>query len=156
MSSVTYPLGHLLMMDIFYGAAGRKEPYLISVESRTGHIVTARLPAKTTNVLSTTIQDLLISTSPRVIQSSLYAPTARRTFLHVKTFFHAAHRHGVSRQASFIRFLKYNSHYQRATKFSLGWTLPRSLHQHLIVDVVQSMNDTVNVKSAPSVVVEDS
>ena len=28
----------------------------------------------------------------------------------------------------------------RATKFSLGWTLPRSLHQHLIVDVVQSMN----------------
>ena len=35
----------------------------------------------------------------------------------------------------------------RATKFSLGWTLPRSLHQHLIVDVA-SIN--VNVNSAPS------
>ena len=42
-SSVTYPLGHLLIF-FFYGASGRKEPYLISVESRTGHIVTARLP----------------------------------------------------------------------------------------------------------------
>ena len=56
-SSVTYPLGHPLMMDIFfiYGATGRKEPYLIAVESRTGHIVTARLPVKTTNKFSTII-----------------------------------------------------------------------------------------------------
>ena len=38
----------------------------------------------------------------------------------------------------------------RATKVNLGWTLLRSLHQHLIVDVVQSMNDTVNANSAPS------
>ena len=38
----------------------------------------------------------------------------------------------------------------RATKFSLGWTLPRSLHQHLIVNVVKSMNDTVNFNRALS------
>ena len=38
-SSVTYPLGHILMMNIFffYGAAVRKEPYLISGESRIDH-----------------------------------------------------------------------------------------------------------------------
>ena len=49
------------MMDtfFFYGATGRKEPYLISKEFRTGHIVTTRLPAKTTNELSTTIQDVV-------------------------------------------------------------------------------------------------
>ena len=60
-SSVTYSPGHLLMMDIFfsYGAAGRKEPYLISVESPRGHIVNARLSAKITNELATTIEDII-------------------------------------------------------------------------------------------------
>lgn len=48
------------MMDsiFFDGAAGRKEPYLILVESRTEHIVTARLPAKTINEPSATIEDI--------------------------------------------------------------------------------------------------
>ena len=156
-SSVTYPLGHLLMMDIFffYGAAGRKEPYLISVESRTGHIVTARLPAKTTNELSTTIQDVVNFYKSKGHTVKLIRTDREANLLACEDFLSSI---GVSMQRTgtgchvkqaerAIRTIKDKC---RATKFSLGWTLPRSLHQHLIVDVVQSMNDTVNVNSAPS------
>ena len=38
----------------------------------------------------------------------------------------------------------------RATKSSLGFNLPQSLHQYLVMDVVGAMNDCVNSNCTPS------
>ena len=97
------------------------------------------LPAKTTNKFSTIIQDIVnfykskghIHRPRGFLQSIGISMQRTGTGCHVKEAERA------------IRTIKDKC---RATKFSLGGTLPRSLHQHLIVDVT-SIN--VNVNSAP-------
>ena len=143
-SSVTYPLGHLLIF-FFYGASGRKEPYLISVESRTGHIVTARLP---TNERATTFEDIFNfykfkGHSVKLIRTDHEAnPLAE--------FPCSATARGV--MSSKLTELSAPSK-TGAEQPSLVWVGLFLVHQHLIVDAVQSMNDTVDVNSAPSTLI---
>ena len=56
-SSSTAELCELLVMDLFFfpGAGGRLEPYLLSVESRTSHILAFRMNNKTSEFLQTAI-----------------------------------------------------------------------------------------------------
>ena len=92
-----------------------------------GHIVTARLPAKTTNELSTTIQDVVNFYKSKGHRVKLIRTDREATLLACEEFLSSI---GVSMQR-----LGMGCHVKQGE--SLGWTLPRSLHQHLIVDVVQ-------------------
>ena len=48
-------------MDLFYfsGAGGRMEPYLLSIESRTGHLLVFRMSSKTSSALQSAIGRIL-------------------------------------------------------------------------------------------------
>ena len=54
-------LGELLLIDLFNfpGAGGRVEPYLLSIESQTGHILVYRVASKTSELLQTTVGCIL-------------------------------------------------------------------------------------------------
>ena len=153
-ATTTAGLGELLMMDIFffYGAAGRKEPYIISVESRTGHIITARIPGKSADVLISVITGILNFYKSKRLVVKTIRTDREATLLACETALQAL---GVTMQRTGTgchvkqaeRAIQSVKSKCRATKAGLGCPLPSSIHQYLVTDVVAAMNDTVNVNT---------
>jgi hypothetical protein len=60
-SPETTVIGEKLHIDLFYlkGKHGRMNPYLLSVDEATGHLITALLPARTTSVIKSALESVL-------------------------------------------------------------------------------------------------
>ena len=156
-SSTSAPVGEMLVMDIFffYGHAGKKEPYLLSVESRTGHLLVSRMANKTAATLLAVIHRFLnyykghghaVKTIRTDRETALLACESDLLALGV-----AMQRTGTASHAKQAeRAIQTVKSRCRATKSSLGFNLPHSLHQYLVMDVVGALNDCVNSNCTPS------
>ena len=156
-SNTTYALGELLVGDLFYfyGKRGKKEPYLIMVESRTTHIMVTRMAKKTTSELCPalsrivsfykghghTVKYIRTDREPNLLSCEDFLLTLGVVMQHTGTNCHA-------KQAE--RAIQTLKSHCRATKCSLGFSLPQELHQHLILDVAGALNDITNVNCSPS------
>ena len=156
-SSTSYEIGELLVMDIFffYGIAGKKEPYLLSVESRTGHLLVSRMANKTLSTLIAVITRFLSFYSGRGFAVKIVRTDRETSLLACESSLHAfgvaMQRTGTASHAKQAeRAIQTIKSRCRATKSSLGFDLPRSLHQYLVMDVVAALNDCVNSNCTPS------
>ena len=130
----------MFVMDIFffYGVAGKKEPYLLSVESRTGHLLVSRMANKTVSSLLAAIHRYLnyykghgyvVETIRTDRETSLLAcePDLLARGVTMQRTGTASHAKQAERA---IQTVKSRC---RATKSSLGFNLPHSLHQYLVM-----------------------
>ncbi len=156
-SSTTAGVGEMLVMDLFYfyGNSGRKEPYLLSIESRTGYISVAKMTSKTTDLLEHVIAKILSFFSSHGHTIKIIRTDREANFLSCLDYLASKgvtmQRTGTARHAKQAeRAIQTVKAHCRATKSSLGYTLPLSLYQYLVFDVVGALNDTVNSNCSPS------
>ena len=156
-SSTSAELGELLIMDLFYfpGAGGRVEPYLLSIESRTGHILVYRMTSKTSELLQTTIGRVLSFYTGHGHTVKIIRTDREANFISCEDFLLSRgvrmQRTGTgchAKQAE--RAIQTVKSRCRAVKCSLGFTLPKPLYQYLIMDVVGALNSSVNTACTPS------
>ena len=144
-------------MDLFFFpvAAGRMEPYLLSIESRTGHLQVHRMAAKTSELLQNAIGRVLAFYTGHGHSVKTIKTDREANFISCEEFLHERGVHMLrtgtgchAKQAE--RAIQTVKSRCRAVKCSLGYTLSKSLYQYMIMDVVGALNSSVNANCSPS------
>ena len=144
----------MLHIDFFFvrGAGGKKQPYLISVEESTGHLVTVKCASRKLHDVVEAVLSVrnIYKGHGHVIKK--VRSDREAAFIAMEPFLNASgiivDRTSSGRHAKMAeRQIRCIKDHVRAVRSSLPFRLPLDLVQHLVADVVISLNNTVNSKT---------